>query len=94
MAFTKAERETTIVFSDAGKVAEIYTAQRRMITKLSKNPAARLIESGRSGTSPWARFEIDPALITFRSKRRSRTAGSGRGFDRRAQGSQEAPKAS
>lgn len=93
MGLSKSERETTIVFSDSTEVAEVYTAQRPMITKLKRNPAATLIEEGRSGTSPWARFEINASLISFRSKQRAPTRGSGQGFGRHPQSAEEAPKA-
>lgn len=70
MGFTAPERETVINISDDSEVASVYSAQRRRITQLKKNPAARLVEEGTSGGSPWARFEIDSDFVSFRSKRR------------------------
>lgn len=69
---TPPERETIIGCDDAGDTATIWTAQRTIITKLRRNPAARLIAEGTFGTSVWARFEIPADLISFRSPRAPR----------------------
>jgi hypothetical protein len=69
MPLTAPERETVITFSDDWDTAHIYTAQRRVITRLKKNPAANLIEEGSFEGSPWARFEIASSLVSFRSTR-------------------------
>ena len=68
MSLSKAERETIISLSDADDVAYVYTAQRRIITKLKANPSARLIEEGVFDGTAWTRFEILNALISFRSQ--------------------------
>jgi hypothetical protein len=71
MPFDALERETVIGFNDAEEVASVYTAQRRLITRLKKNPAAVLIEEGVHGGSPWARFELPKKFISYRSKTRA-----------------------
>jgi hypothetical protein len=72
MSLTRAERETVITTSDADEVLTIWTAQRPIITKLKKNPAARLIDEGRHDGTAWAEFELPAALLSFRSKRMTR----------------------
>ena len=69
MSLTAPERETIITLNDEDDVAHIYTAQRPWITRLKKNPAATLLSEGKSGSSPYAEFEIDKSLISIRSKR-------------------------
>lgn len=68
---TAPERETVILMSDADDVALITTYQRRILTKLERNPAARKIEDLRHGGQPGARFELAAAFISFRSRRRT-----------------------
>lgn len=80
MSLTPAERETVITFNDAEECAQVLTHQRPIITKLKKNPAARLIEEGVFETTPWARFEIPKRMVSFRSQERKATPGSGKGF--------------
>jgi hypothetical protein len=70
MSFTAPERETVIVLNDADELATVYTAQRPVITRLKKNPAARLVNEGRYGRSQWAEFELPKRFVSFRSKRR------------------------
>jgi len=67
MSLTDAERETIISMSDAGDTAQIYSSQRRIITKLKKNAAAVLLDEGTFEGSAWAKFEMPRALISFRS---------------------------
>lgn len=69
MSLTAPERETVVTMSDEDGVACVYTAQRRILTKLKKNPAATLIEEGVFEGSAWGRFEIPAGLISFRSTR-------------------------
>jgi hypothetical protein len=69
MSLTAPERETVITMCDEDDTALIYTAQRPVITKLKKNPAARLIEEGKFDGSAWARFEMPADLISYRSTR-------------------------
>ena len=69
------ERETIIRFDDTSDLAFVYTAQKRLITKLKCNPAATLIDEYYPGgrKSPlYANFTIPKALVSFRSKRRMR----------------------
>jgi hypothetical protein len=51
------------------EAAYIYTAQRPIITKLKKNPAATLVEEGTFEGTVWARFELPASLVSFRSTR-------------------------
>jgi hypothetical protein len=68
---TAPERETIIGTSDADDYYDIWTAQRPVITKLKKNPAAALVEEGFYGTTAWARFQLPANLLTFRSAKRT-----------------------
>jgi hypothetical protein len=67
---TAPERETVITFSDADDTATIHTHQRRIITKLLNNPAAKKVEDLTFVGSAGAVFEISAELISFRSSRR------------------------
>jgi hypothetical protein len=69
MSLTDVERETIVSMNDGDSVAYVYTAQRRMITKLKNNPAAVLVEEGTHDGSVWARFTIPAELVSFRSVR-------------------------
>jgi hypothetical protein len=69
VSLTAAERETIISFSDDSATAHVYTSQRRIITKLTRNPSAKLIESGEHDGSAWARFTMPSDLISFRRPR-------------------------
>jgi hypothetical protein len=80
MSLNALERETVITFNDAEDMAQVHTHQRPVITKMKKNPTARLIEEGVFETTPWARFEIPKNMLSFRSKERKATPGSGAGF--------------
>jgi hypothetical protein len=71
MALNALERETVIDFNDAEDSASVYTAQRRKITQLKKNPSAKLLEEGVHDGSPWARFELPKNFISFRTKTRA-----------------------
>ena len=53
-----AERETTINMCDADDTVRIWTAQRKVITKLRKNTAFTEIGSGVHGGTEWAAFTI------------------------------------
>jgi len=70
---TPPERETVILSSDADDHWKIWTAQRPLITRLKKNPAATLVNEGAHGSSAWAEFTLPAALLSFRSIRRTRT---------------------
>jgi hypothetical protein len=71
MSLSAAERDTTITMNDEETTAEIWTAQRRTITKLKKNPAATLLEEGVHDGSVWARFELPKEFVSFRSTKRT-----------------------
>ena len=58
MSLTAPERETVITFSDDGDTAKIHTHQRRIITKLKNNPAARLVEDISFDGTAGAAFEL------------------------------------
>jgi hypothetical protein len=66
MSLPPAQRETTVSFSDDGDDAQVRSAQRSVIARLKKNPAAVLVEEGTDHGSPWARFTFPAALVTFR----------------------------
>jgi hypothetical protein len=66
-SLTPEERETIILMSDADDTATIATHQQTVITRLRKNPAAKLLEEGHHGTTAWARFEIPAKLLSFRT---------------------------
>jgi hypothetical protein len=55
--------------NDEEETADIWTAQRPVITKLKKNPAAVLTEEGKHDGSVWARFTLPAGLISFRTTR-------------------------
>jgi hypothetical protein len=75
MSLTAPERETIITLNDEDDTAHIYTAQRRWITKLKKNPKANLPAEGKHECSAWAEFEIPADLIAYpRATRRRLTA--------------------
>lgn len=67
MSLTESERETIISMSDSGGLAHVYTAQRKVITRLKSNPAAVLVDEGTHEGSAWARFTIPAGLVSFRS---------------------------
>jgi hypothetical protein len=69
MSLTAAERETIVTMNDEDGHADIWTAQRPIITKLRKNPAATLIDEGKHDGSAWAQFRLPAALLSFRTKR-------------------------
>jgi hypothetical protein len=62
---------TVITLSDEDDTATIHTHQRRIITKLLYNPAAREIEDLTFDGTAGAVFQLPAELITFRSKRRT-----------------------
>jgi hypothetical protein len=70
VSFTAPERETVIVLNDADEFVTVYSAQRSVITRLKKNPAARIVDEGRFGRSPWAEFVLPKRFVSFRSKER------------------------
>jgi hypothetical protein len=70
------ERETIIVFNDAEDLATITTHQRRILTKLERNPAAEKLEDLPHGRQPGARYSVPAQLISIRSKNRPATKGT------------------
>jgi hypothetical protein len=78
MSLTAAERETVITFSDDDETATVHTHQRRIITKLSNNPAAKLVEDISFDGSAGGVFELPADLISFRSGRRKLSADQAR----------------
>jgi hypothetical protein len=69
VSLTAPERETIVTLNDEDETAEVWTAQRPVITKLKRNPAATLLEEGTHDGSAWARFELPKGLVSFRSTR-------------------------
>jgi hypothetical protein len=72
-SLTAGERETVINWCDDDDTAYVWTAQRRVITKLKANPAASLITEGTIGTTAWAEFRLPARLISFRTRSIQRT---------------------
>jgi len=68
------ERETVVSMNDKEGLANIWTAQRPVITRLMKNPAATLEEEGTVGTTAWAVFSIPRELISFRAVSRKKSS--------------------
>jgi hypothetical protein len=66
---TAYERETVVTMNDDDEHATVWTAQRRRITALKKNPAAELLAEGFHGKSAWARFRIPARMVSFRTTR-------------------------
>ena len=50
------ERETVITVTDADELVRIWSAQKRSITKMRKNPAFTEVGHGVHGTTEWAEF--------------------------------------
>jgi hypothetical protein len=71
VSLTPPERETVITFSDADNVAMVHTHQRKIITKLERNPAAEKVEDISFDGTVGAVFELPADLISFRSSRRT-----------------------
>ena len=74
MSLTAPERETVITFSDADDTALVYTHQRRIITKLRRNPLAREVEDISHDGTAGAVFELPADRISFLGTRRKATA--------------------
>lgn len=88
MALTRDERETIVNMNDGEDIAYVYTAQRRIITRLKKNPSATLVEEGTFEGSVWARFTMPARLVSFRAgvrlteeQRQARAANLRRALD-------------
>ncbi len=60
-SWTPYERETVVNASDGDDQVRIWTAQRKYITRLRKNPKAHEVGGGFYGTSEWAEFVIPAA---------------------------------
>jgi hypothetical protein len=97
MSLTDYERETIVSMNDGSDTASVWTAQRKLITRLRNNPAAVLVDEGTHDGSAWARFTIPAGLVSFRSTRvkreltdEQRRALSDAMRDRRAQQTAEA----
>jgi hypothetical protein len=69
MSLTAEERETIVGMCDARDVAEVWTSQRRVITRLRRNPAAELTGEGEFEGTSWATFRIPARLVSFRAPR-------------------------
>ena len=75
-SLTPAERETVVLMDDESGDAVVTTWQRRIITKLEKNPAAVKVWESTLGTSRGAQFRIPASLVSFRSKARKGGPGN------------------
>jgi hypothetical protein len=63
---TKIEQETVITFNAAEKTADIHTAMRRVVTKLDKNPNAKVIERSTFGDTETVHYRVPVNCISFR----------------------------
>jgi hypothetical protein len=68
MSLIKAERETVVTMNDAEDTAEVWSAQRRVITKLHR-AGAELVEEGKIEGTAWARFRMPARFLSFRTVR-------------------------
>lgn len=57
-SMTSAERETIVTTSDADEFVRVWSAQRRFITKMRRNPNFTEVRSGSHGTTEWAEFTV------------------------------------
>lgn len=57
-SLTAAERETVVTTSDGDSVVSIWTAQKRYISLLRKNPQVTEVETGFYGTSEFSVFTV------------------------------------
>jgi hypothetical protein len=89
---TAYERKTIIVFNDEEELATITTHQRRILTKLERNPAAEKIEDLPHGSQPGARYSVPAQLISIRSKKRAATRGNPESLRRARKHAQERSK--
>lgn len=67
MALTDSERETIVSLSDFNDIATVYTSQRKIITKLKRNPAFVTEEEGTFEGTGWLRGHMPAKLIGFRA---------------------------
>ena len=79
-SLTAAERETVIIMDDERDIATVSTHQRRLITRLERNPLAVKIGDLTYGTTVGAKFELPAWSVSFRTKHRRATSTSGQGF--------------
>jgi hypothetical protein len=49
----------------------VWSAQRRVVTKLRKLNGAELLEEGLYGTTVWAKFKLPASALSFRNPRSS-----------------------
>lgn len=66
------ERETVITFSDGDKTARITTHQRRIITKLRRNPAFKVASEGVFDGTEWVDGTMPAEFVSFRRPREKR----------------------
>ena len=57
-SLTAAERETVVTTSDGDSVVSIWTAQKRYISLLRKNPQVTEVETGFYGTTEFSVFTV------------------------------------
>lgn len=58
MNLNSSERETTVVATDDSDVVVVWSAIRRHITKMRRNPQFTEVKSGHHGTTEWAEFHV------------------------------------
>ena len=84
MSLSADERETIVRMNGADDLANVWTAQRPVITKLRKNPAAELLREGKHDGSAWAEFELPKNLVSFRRPMPKRELSEGERQERSA----------
>lgn len=57
-SLSAAERETVVTTNDESDIVTVWTAQRRFITKMRRNPNFTEVRSGSYGTTEWAEFTV------------------------------------
>lgn len=72
VSLSPAERETSITFNDADGIAYITTHQRKIITKLKRNPAFTVTSTGLFEGTEWIQGHMPAELVSFRQPRAKR----------------------
>jgi hypothetical protein len=76
MALTAAERETVITFNDEDDFVHIQTAQRRIVTQVTRNKAAEILEDTTFEGTRMVTAKLPLNAITIRNIAGKRTANA------------------
>jgi hypothetical protein len=74
---TAPERETIILLDDSSNTATVTTWQRKVLTKLDRNPLATKTAEYSHGTQRGARYEMPAWAVSFRTTRRKASNPTG-----------------